>query len=114
MRAKHLFQTGFVAIGIVTGVAAQTVPAPPASAPLARDETLLDRKTQRVEHIHVEDAGSRVDEVRAGGETKSIKVQPKASMPAYDVLPADASGTGAASRETGPGAAGRRVWKVPF
>ncbi|RRD58481.1 hypothetical protein EII20_02450 [Comamonadaceae bacterium OH2545_COT-014] len=73
-----------------------------------RDTPLHDRKTQRVEHIRVEDAGSRVDELRTGGETRRITVQPKAGVPAYSVQPA---GSGA-PREAGPGAAGQRTWKV--
>ena len=99
---------------MVVTVAASAQATPPVSAPNVRDETVLDRRTQRVQHIRTEDAGSRVDEVRSGGETKSITVQPKAAVPAYDVRPADASGTGANSREAGPGAAGPRVWKLPF
>ena len=73
---------------------------------------MLDRNTQRIEHIQHEDAGSRVNELRVGGETRSISVQPKAGVPGYDVRPADASGTAAGSREAGPGSAGPRVWKL--
>lgn len=73
-----------------------------------RDTPLHDRKTQRVEHIRVEDAGSRVDELRTGGETRRITVQPKTALPAYSVQP---PGSGA-PREAGPGAAGQRTWKV--
>ena len=45
------------------------------------------RHNQRVERIVVEDAGSRVDELRVGGQTQSITVQPKTGtpMPAYEV-----------------------------
>ena len=89
---------------------AQTAPAPAGS--LARDEPVLDRRTQRVEHIQIEDAGSRVNEVRVGGETKRITVQPKVGVPAYDVQPTEAGGIGAGPREAGPGSAGRRVWKL--
>ena len=42
---------------------------------------------KRVEVIQVEDAGARIDELRVGGETKTITVQPKARMPAYEVQP---------------------------
>ena len=86
--------------------------APASGAAVTRDEVRLDRRTQRVEHIRTEDAGSRVDEVRAGGETKSITVQPKANVPPYSVQPADTSTMGRG--EAGPGAPGRRVWKVEF
>ncbi len=115
MRVSSYFRAVLVVIfGVATAVAASAQAAPPPGASTVRDETVLDRRTQRVEHLRTEDAGSRVDEVRSGGETQSIKVQPKAGVPAYDVLPADATGTGANSRESGPGAAGRRVWKLPF
>ncbi|QTD46724.1 hypothetical protein [Ottowia testudinis] len=114
MRSPSVIKSSLAAVCLTSGALA-LAQTPPATAPgTLRDEPVLDRKTQRVEHIHTEDAGSRVDEVRSGGETKSIKVQPKAAVPAYDVLPADATGSGANSREAGPGAAGRRVWKLPF
>ena len=77
-----------------------------------RDAPVLDSRTQRVEHIQHEDAGNRVNELRVGGETRSISVQPKSGVPAYEVRPADPSGTGASSREAGPGSAGPRVWKM--
>ena len=74
-----------------------------------RQATPADRHNQRIETMRHEDAGSRVDELRSGGETRRIAVQPKAAVPAYEVQPA-----GAHNREAGPGAAGRRVWKIPF
>lgn len=45
------------------------------------------RRNQRMERIVVEDAGSRVDELRVGGQTQSITVQPKTGtpLPAYQV-----------------------------
>ena len=103
--------------GVVGAWAQAPAPAQPASAGAAgaevtRDAPRLDRRTQRVEHIRTEDAGSRVDEVRTGGETKSITVQPKANVPPYSVQPADPTNMGAG--EAGPGAPGRRVWKVQF
>jgi hypothetical protein len=51
---------------------------------------------KRTEHIHVEDAGAKIDELRVGGETKTIDVQPKNGMPAYQVQPAS----------------GERSWKI--
>ncbi|WP_028601109.1 hypothetical protein [Ottowia thiooxydans] len=97
----------------VAALAQAPAPAAASNAPLARENPVQhDSKTQRIENIRVEDAGSRVDEVRAGGETKSITVQPKAGVPAYEVQPAGNTSTGANSGETAPGGAGRRVWKV--
>ena len=57
---------------------------------------------QRVEHLRVEDGGSRIDEVRVGGQTRSISVQPKVTqLPAYDVRPARQGQQ-----------QGDRVWKI--
>lgn len=112
MRSTTVFKALIAACALPllgTLAQAQTTPSPAATT---RDEPVLDRHTQRVEHIQVEDAGNRVNEVRVGGQTQSITVQPKNAAPAYEVQPADATGTGAGSREAGPGSAGRRVWKV--
>ena len=114
MKAHRLFRT--VALGLALGAAAmssawaQAASASAPAAPVEREATQLDRRTQRVDHIRVEDAGSRVDEVRAGGQTQSITVQPKAAVPAYDVQPADV--TRPAAAESAPGSAGQRTWKV--
>ncbi len=51
---------------------------------------------KRTERIQIEDAGTRIDELRVGGETKTITVQPKGSMPAYQVQPTS----------------GERSWKI--
>ena len=51
---------------------------------------------KRTERIHIEDADSKIDELRVGGETKTINVQPKGSMPAYQVAPTT----------------GERTWKI--
>lgn len=113
MRSTPVVKAFFAAGGLLllaTLAIAQTASAP--AADLGRDEPVLDRRTQRVEHIQIEDAGNRVDEVRVGGETKRITVQPKVGVPAYEVQPTDATGTHADSREASPGSAGRRVWKL--
>ncbi len=41
----------------------------------------------RIERIHVEDSNARIDELRIGGETRRITVQPKAALPAYEIAP---------------------------
>jgi len=70
------------------------------------------RRDQRIERIQIEDAGSRIDELRVGGETQSIVVSPKGGMPAYDVIPGSAS-RNLSRGERGSGAVGgTRVWKV--
>lgn len=42
---------------------------------------------KRTERILFEDAGSRIDELRVGGETRSITVQPKGGAPMYQIQP---------------------------
>lgn len=60
-------------------------------APVVRDQLMNQeqpsRQNQRIERITVEDAGSRIDELRVGGQTQSITVQPKTAtpLPAYEV-----------------------------
>ena len=54
------------------------------------------RRNQKIERIHVEDSGSKVDELRVGGQTRQIVVQPKSRAPAYEIRPKD----------------GQRVWNV--
>lgn len=88
----------------------RTQPERPDDAPATRAATPADRNTQRVEFIELEDQGSRVQELRSGGQTRHIQVQPKASVPAYDVQPADQSRM--RDGEAGPGRTGRRTWKV--
>ena len=70
-------------------------PAPAGREPLQKPEQLEDRRTQKVERIRHEDAGSVIDEVRYGGQTQSITVQPKANVPGYEIQPG-----------------GTRVWNV--
>ena len=73
----------------------QSVPAAATASATAPGEVPAKAQS-RIEIIHVEDAGARIDEVRVGGETKSITVQPKDGMPAYQVAPKT----------------GERTWKV--
>ena len=67
---------------------------------------------QRIERIHHEDAGSTIDELRYGGQTLSIEVQPKANVPPYAVRPADAiGGTQPTGSDRDP-TAGQPSWKI--
>ena len=78
---------------------------------LSNTEQKDQRIEQRTERIHLEDQGSTVDELRIGGQTRSITVQPAAgNMPAYEVLPSDGVRNrpqNGAESTTGP-----RVWNV--
>jgi len=83
--------------------------APAATAPNAAEQDLLDRKTQKVEILQFEDAGNRVEEIRSGGQTQRITVQPKNGMPAYDVRPVNPA---TAAPSAGIGQTGPRMWRI--
>ena len=100
-----------VTLPLSTLCAAQTLVLPAqaasaATAPTGRADPLIQR-------IRVEDAGSRIDEVRVGGQTQSITVQPKMGprLPAYEVKPAETV-RGAASPTSQNDMTGSRVWNV--
>jgi hypothetical protein len=67
----------------------------PQPAPAGRDQLLIQeqqqasegRRNQKIQRIRHEDSGSVIDEVRYGGRTQSITVQPKAGVPSYEVQP---------------------------
>ena len=67
------------------------------------------RPDQTIQRIRTEDAGSRIDEVRVGGQTQSITVQSKVgdNIPEYEVKPLSAAPSTSNSDTTGS-----RVWNV--
>lgn len=84
--------------------------APAQQRPSTQGSGAPEYTPQLREHLHVEDAGVRVDEERYGGQTQSITVQPKTHVPAYEVEPANA--TNRFDRDVGPGRSGPRTWKI--
>lgn len=83
-------------------------------APLVTESQPLEaRKNQKVERIRTEDAAVVIDEVRYGGETRSITVQPKGALPPYEIQPTDMGRSRPADHRDGmSNANGRRVWNV--
>ena len=116
MRAVHLF----LLLGLTASpLLAQTPPpvAPQGNADqreqLAQPAPLDGRKNQRTERIRVEDEGSRVNELRVGGQTQSITVQPKTGdMPEYEVQSPDGARSRAGSRSGAETNTAPRVWNV--
>ena len=93
------------------GAALAQTPAPKQNAASAAAETPArgSRPDRAIERIRTEDAGSRIDELRVGGETQRITIQPKTNVPAYEVKPAEGArgkAPAAASGDTN----GSRVW----
>lgn len=115
---RHFFAAIIVALPLAAVMAQTQAPSPPSPArlaPPARPEAAPDtpskpgRGDPAIERIRTEDAGSRIDELRVGGETKQISVQPKTTVPAYEVKPAEgARGTPPAT--TSNDTNGSRVW----
>lgn len=76
-----------------------------------QDQQREGRRNQRTERIRIEDEGSRVDELRIGGQTQSITVQPKVgNLPAYEVQPSD--GVRNRPRNGAETDTGARVWNL--
>ncbi|MBP6119759.1 MAG: hypothetical protein KBF40_09745 [Giesbergeria sp.] len=85
--------------------------APDKGEQLSNKEQKNPRVEQRTERIHLEDQGSTVDELRIGGQTRSITVQPAAgNMPSYEVLPSD--GVRNRPQNGSESTTGPRVWNV--
>jgi hypothetical protein len=102
-----------LALPLAGVVHAQSAPPPGAGQPAqAAEAPESPRRNQKIEHIRVEDAGARVDEVRYGGQTQSITVQPKANVPSYEVLPNYGGRDRQGPSETGGNGNGPRVWNV--
>ena len=71
------------------------------------------RRNQKIERIRVEDGGARIDELRVGGQTQNITVQPKANVPEYEFQPTDLARSRPADNRDGlssPSSA--RVWNI--
>jgi hypothetical protein len=90
---------------------AQTAPASPVQE--STKSAPADRSTdQTVEQIQHEDRGSRIEELRVGGETRSITVNPKigkGAAPAYEVTPESNNRSPATSDGSGEG---RARWTI--
>lgn len=114
MRAAPLL----LLLALATGPAlAQNTPQNPAQATpdkreqLSNEEQKPDRLNQRTERIRVEDQGSRIDELRVGGQTQHITVQPKVgNLPEYEVQPSD--GVRNRPRNGAETDTGSRVWNL--
>lgn len=62
----------------------------------------IEQKAEKITH---EDAGSRIDELRIGGQTRRIEVQTKTSLPPYQVQPLDA-------QDPSQRGAGKSSWRL--
>lgn len=110
MRPAFLFS--FLLCGAGSCLAqAPASPAPQAAESQEQQGTpQVARPDQRIERIRHEDDGARIDELRVGGETRNITVQPKGGLPAYEITPDNANQQpGKTDHES---ASGQRGWKL--
>lgn len=75
-------------------------------------EKLDPRSNQKIEHLTTEDKDNRIDEVRVGGQTQSVTVQPKSGAPRYEVQPNDQARSRAGNGREGLAERRPRVWNV--
>lgn len=78
--------------------------AQPDTQPLREAKPVIEQKAEQITH---EDAGSRIDELRVGGQTRRIEVTTKSALPAYQVQPLDASPQDPSER-----GAGKSRWRL--
>ncbi|CAN7298161.1 hypothetical protein [Acidovorax sp. Leaf78] len=116
MRAVHLLLLLAMASSpVLAQTTSQTAPQGTADKreALSEPEQTGGRGNQRTERIQIEDAGSRVDELRVGGQTQTISVQPKAgNLPSYEVQSPDGARSRAGSNSGAETTTGPRVWNV--
>ncbi len=121
MRAAHTSLL-LLALASASALAQSQAPAPAAAPatggavqrePVDERDQAGNRYNQRAERIVVEDEGSRVNELRIGGQTRSITVQPKTgSMPEYEVQPSDGARSSPGGRNGSETITGPRVWNL--
>ena len=119
MRVRSFSAPLLLALAAGPALAQSQVPpaAPPPDAaltPSEQREPLEGRRNQRVQRIVVEDAGSRVDELRVGGQTQSITVQPKTGtpMPPYEVRANDGARARPGNFNESDSVNAPRVWNL--
>ncbi|MDQ7743978.1 hypothetical protein [Hydrogenophaga pseudoflava] len=107
MRAPSLLRPLPLALALAASLPAWAQTGTPAPTPVEQPR-LPAGEAQVIERITHEDAGSRIDEVRIGGQTRSIDVQPKNGSPAYEIAPQ----RGAELPTEGQGSSGRSRWRL--
>ncbi len=75
-----------------------------------REAPAEPRRDQKIERLVTEDAGNRIEELRVGGQSQSVTVQPKADVPPYEMPPSDLARSRPA--DTREGAGRQRVWNL--
>ncbi|MFP5466093.1 MAG: hypothetical protein ACLGG8_00990 [Gammaproteobacteria bacterium] len=86
--------------------------ATPSTAPAVDSGARTSGPNERIERIIHEDAGSRIDELRVGGQTRNITVQPKNGAPSYEVAPARGGEDMSDANSGSSASTGRSRWRL--
>jgi hypothetical protein len=108
---RPLIAAAFAALPLAAALAQAPAQDVAPAAAKAEAPAASGRPDQKIQRIRTEDAGSRIDELRVGGETQQITVQPKTGGAAYEVKPAEGA-RGAAPAAGNSDTNGSRVWNV--
>lgn len=100
MRPTPCLATALLLACAATGALAQPAPAAPPQA--------VEQKAERIQH---KDAGSQIDELRVGGETRRIEVTTQTQVPGYQVAPSNANEAPASGGQR-TGNAGKTSWRM--
>ncbi|HEX5391427.1 MAG TPA: hypothetical protein VFW67_16810 [Burkholderiaceae bacterium] len=100
MRRISSLAPALLLLSLGSAAFAQTATLPPPQ--------LVEQRTERIQH---KDAGSQIDELRVGGETRRIDVTTQTDVPAYQVTPPSANEAPASGgQRTGSG--GKTSWRM--
>ena len=100
------------ALGLAFALATASVAGAQTTTPeVVPAESAPAAKSERIERITHEDELSRIDELRVGGQTRSIEVQPKNGAPAYEIAPAP-GGADLTDSTTKSGSTGKSRWRI--
>ncbi len=104
------FLAGACAVGVVLCTLGASVGAhaQPALLPETASATAPQGIEQTTERLLHEDAATRIEELRIGGQTRRIEVDTKGALPAYLVQPLHANQPGADNQ----GTAGKSAWRL--
>ena len=99
-------RSSFLALLLSTlaGAAGAQPATPPSRLTQGEGKAVIEQKAESITH---EDAGSRIDELRIGGQTRRIEVQTRSTLPPYQVQPLDARSLDQSERN-----AGKSSWRL--
>jgi hypothetical protein len=101
---NRLFAAVLAGLSLAPGAVLHAQEASPAPAPSPEP---------KVQHIVIEDGGTRIEELRVRGATQRIVVKPKVGTArSYEIITGDGSREMFDGANTSRGAAGKRVWHV--